>query len=206
MNFLPLGPYLDVTYRTVPLWSTGIYFSCVFAELKCNALTRERQAEFAVFFKNLYNSKKYIDEFFYDETVQLFHVESFNELYPKHKTAQGAVLSPPVQYFCISALLKLPTPYLSLSRIIKNAIDRASSSGRYFKNSSFSDEFLLVPLPARPSGSVPTMHFFMMRLFMISVWEVGSLFLYENTVTLNYIRRQTPSYSPPPSPASPSSQ
>ena len=118
------------------LWVSGIYFSCVFAELKCNALTCERQAEFAVFFKNLYNSKKYIDEFFYDETVQLFHVESFNELYPKHKTAQGAVLSPPVQYFCISALLKLPTPYLSLSRIIKNAIDRASSSGRYLDFSS----------------------------------------------------------------------
>ena len=42
----------------------------------------------------------------------------------------------PVQYFCISAILQLPTPYLSLSRIIKNAIDRASSSGRYLNFSS----------------------------------------------------------------------
>ena len=63
-----------------------------------------------------------------------------------------------------STLLILPTPYLQHSRIIKNAIGWASSSGRYFKNSSLSDEFLLVPLPARPSGSVPTMHFLMMRL------------------------------------------
>ncbi len=55
----------------------------------------------------------------------------------QQKTAQGVgSLSPPVQYFCISALLKLPTPYLSLSRIIKNAIDRASSSGRYLNFSS----------------------------------------------------------------------
>ena len=41
-----------------------------------------------------------------------------------------------------------------------------------FKFSSVSAENLLVPLPARPSGSVPTMHFFMMRLIGNVMWEV----------------------------------
>ena len=35
-----------------------------------------------------------------------------------------------------------------------------SPGGRHCKNSSLGDEFLLVPLPARPSEGVPTMHFF----------------------------------------------
>ena len=47
--------------------------------------------------------------------------------------------------------------------IIKNANGAASSRGRYFEFSSANAENSLVPLPARPSESVPTMHFLMIR-------------------------------------------
>ena len=68
---------------------------------------------------------------------------------------------PPARRVMITLSMTSPFPTIRSSM---HAIGAASSSGRYFKNSSFSDEFLLVPLPARPSESVPTMHFFMMRL------------------------------------------
>ena len=51
--------------------------------------------------------------------------------------------------------LKFPARLLTASRNRNNCLSRASSSGRYFKFSSVSAENLLVPLPARPSGSVP---------------------------------------------------
>ena len=42
-------------------------------------------------------------------------------------------------------------------------------------------ENLLVPLPARPSASVPTMHFLMMRLIRNGMWEVLVIYLFTFT-------------------------
>ena len=61
--------------------------------------------------------------------------------------------------------LKLPTSYSATVDIIKNANGgrrRAAGTLNFQANGA---ENLLVPLPARPSESVPTVHFFMMRLF-----------------------------------------
>ena len=63
----------------------------------------------------------------------------------------------------ILSISNFPLPIYNTVDIIKNAIGAASSSGRYFKFSSVSAENLLVPLPARPSESVPTMHYLMIR-------------------------------------------
>ena len=79
----------------------------------------------------------------------------------------------------ILSISNFPLHIYNTVDIIKNAIGAASSSGRYFKFSSVSDENLLVPLPARPSESVPTMHFFMMRLIRNGMWEaLVSIFYY----------------------------
>ena len=74
-----------------------------------------------------------------------------------------------------------PTVFFSRNHIIL-PIGVASSSGRYFKFSSVSAENLLVPLPARPSESVPPMQYYHDETVRYSPWEV----------LVNYLSSYTP--------------
>ena len=57
------------------------------------------------------------------------------------------------------------------------------------KSSSVSDEDLLVPLPARPSGSVPEKVYFTMRLPIYCNWEVLFFLIFRTVLFCDLIRK-----------------